>query len=432
MNEKLESALSRAEKAQQRGLGLQEKREVLQRLRDKIKEARSLYSEQIRNEAKKPPALADAEVLRAIGNISEAIVFLSGTQDRRIELVATPSGEAPKGTWRPFPRGVIVGITPYNFPLNLILHKVLPAICSGAPIIIKPDPRTPSPARKLEMDLAAVGLPPGFMQVVECSVEEAESLCGDARVEVISFTGSEHVGWHIKAKHPTKHVLLELGGTATAIYAKPSLDGSDVSAITRAALAYSGQVCISTQNVLIPESLLADAKAAFRLEMGKVSRESPDCEDSLYGPVIDQRHADRLLHRFRKAAEQGAEVWKTGDDSGLNLAARLITLPNHQFEIAQEEIFGPALVLIPYQDSDHAEEIFRQLKSTLQAAVFTDDDSLWQQYQSRLRSGAILRNRPPTFRQDGMPYGGVKTSGIGREGVAYAFEEFSERRLIIE
>ena len=337
-----------------------------------------------------------------------------------------------KGTWRPFPRGIVVGITPYNFPLNLVLHKVLPAICTGAPIIIKPDPRTPSPALELEADLSTAGLPPGFVQVLNCSVEDAEALCADHRIEVISFTGSERVGWHIKEKHPTKHVVLELGGTATAIYAKPSIDEVDVRAMTRAALAYSGQVCISTQNVLVPESLLEDAEAAFRREMGKISRGEPDCEDNLYGPVIDRRHADQLLSLFQRSTERGAEIWTAGDDDGLELAARLITLPEHQFEIAQEEIFGPALVLIPYKSRDHAEEIFRELKSTLQAAVFTDDDTLWEYYQGRLRSGAILRNRPPTFRQDGMPYGGVKTSGIGREGVAYAFEEFSERRLIIE
>ena len=333
--------------------------------------------------------------------------------------------------WRPFPRGIILGITPYNFPLNLVLHKVLPAICSGAPIILKPDPRTPTPAHELARALQDSGLPSDFLQVVDCSVEDADILCRDPRVEVISFTGSERVGWSLKGLHTTKHVVLELGGTATAIYARPSLEDKDVDALARASLVYSGQVCISTQNILVPKSQFEEATQKFYQALQKVKRGEPEDPNSVYGPVIDERHAARLLGIFEKAERSGATILCVGEDRGTNLAARLIALPNHHFDIAKEEIFGPALVLIPYSDFSEAESILFDLKSTLQGAVFTDDDSLWERTQRTFRTGALLRNRPPTFRVDAMPYGGVQRSGIGREGVAYAFEEFSERRLII-
>jgi len=431
MNNNYLAALDAAEEALRQGLDVSQKETALMGLRGRIQEGRDVFEGYIVREAKKPRALARAEVERALGNITEAEHFLSKPLDRSVELSPSRLEESGKAVWRAFPRGVVVGITPYNFPLNLVLHKVLPAICAGAPIIIKPDPRTPSAALEIEKALLAAGLPKGFIQVLELSVEETEAMCSDERVEVISFTGSERVGWHLKSLFPSKHVVLELGGTATAIYAKPRLESEDVMALSRAALAYGGQVCISTQNVLVPAPMMERAKMCFKEQLSGLKRGKPERDDTLYGPLIDEGHSQRMLELFSRSAEEGAEVLALGEDEGENLAARLVCLPHHQFEIAQEEIFGPALVLIPYQDQTDAERIFAELKSTLQAAVFTDDDALWETYQNRLRTGALLRNHPPTFRQDGMPYGGVKTSGIGREGVAYAFEEFSERRLLI-
>ena len=431
MKSELCEILERAERALERGLSREEKLNALEKLRSLVDNRQSTYVRAIVEEAKKPWLLADGEVKRALTNIEEAIRFIGTSQDKDIDIGDSTGGEGKEAVWRAFPRGVVLGITPYNFPLNLVLHKVLPAICSGAPIILKPDPRTPAAAVELQSDLDTAGLPEGFVQVLQCNVEDVEELCLDERVEVISFTGSEKVGWYLKAKHPSKHVVLELGGTATALYAKPEIDKKEVEALTRAALGYSGQVCISTQNILVPRSLLHEMQACFQASMREVKRGTPEAEDTLYGPVIDQRHADGLIAQFEKAVDDGAEVWMSGEDDGLNLAARLITLPHHRFEIAREEIFGPALVLIPYDDDQEALMIFREIKSTLQAAVFTDDDERWDFFQARIRTGALLRNRPPTFRVDSMPYGGVKTSGVGREGVAYAFEEFSERRLII-
>ena len=425
------SALNDAAAAFSAGLSRADKLAILSALKESVEANLELYIGHIVREAKKPRALARAEAGRALGNIDEALHFLSKPQDRLVELSPSLTRESRKGVWRAFARGVVVGITPYNFPLNLVLHKVLPAICAGAPIIIKPDPRTPSAAFELEKALLAAGLPKGFVQVLELSVAETEAMCSDERVEVISFTGSEKVGWHLKRLFPSKHVVLELGGTATAIYAKPTLESEDVMALSRAALAYSGQVCISTQNVLVLAPMMETAKELFEEHLSGLKRGTPDRDDTLYGPLIDERHRQRMIELFARSVEEGAEVLALGEDEGDNLAARLVILPHDQFEIAREEIFGPALVLIPYQDQTDAERIFAELKSTLQAAVFTDDDALWETYQNRLRTGALLRNHPPTFRQDGMPYGGVKTSGIGREGVAYAFEEFSERRLLI-
>ncbi|MEC8049363.1 MAG: aldehyde dehydrogenase family protein [Myxococcota bacterium] len=423
--------LERAERAFVATTNKEARLAALKQLRERVGEARSIFVQSIVREAKKPRALADGEVSRALANIDEAIAFMGRTHEHKVELGNAPGTKGLEAVWRPFPRGIILGITPYNFPLNLVLHKVLPAICSGAPIILKPDPRTPTPAHELARALENSELPDDFLQVVDCSVEDADVFCRDPRVEVISFTGSEGVGWSLKSLHATKHVVLELGGTATAIYAKSSLEEKDVDALARASLVYSGQVCISTQNILVPESQFEEATQKFYQALQKVKRGEPEDPSSVYGPVIDERHAARLLESFHEAERSGATVKCTGKDNGTNLAARLIALPNHHFNIAKEEIFGPALVLIPYSDFADAESIILDLKSTLQGAVFTDDDSLWERAQRCFRTGALLRNRPPTFRVDGMPYGGVQRSGIGREGVAYAFEEFSERRLII-
>ena len=176
-----------------------------QQHRERVGEARSIFVQSIVREAKKPRALADGEVSRALANIDEAIAFMGRTHEHKVELGNAPGTKGLEAVWRPFPRGIILGITPYNFPLNLVLHKVLPAICSGAPIILKPDPRTPTPAHELARALQDSGLPSDFLQVVDCSVEDADIFCRDPRVEVISFTGSERVGWSLKesAHHET-------------------------------------------------------------------------------------------------------------------------------------------------------------------------------------------------------------------------------------
>ena len=263
-------------------------------------------------------------------------------------------------------------------------------------------------------------------------MEDADIFCRDPRVEVISFTGSGESRLVAQKSAHDQTCGLGTGWYGNCNLCKAVTEDRDVDALARASLVYSGQVCISTQNVLVPKSQFEEATQKFYQALQRVKRGAPEDPTSVYGPVIDERHAARLLGIFDEAESSGATILCAAEDRGTNLAARLITLPNHHFDIAKEEIFGPALVLIPYTDFSEAESMLFDLKSTLQGAVFTDDDGLWERTQRTFRTGALLRNRPPTFRVDGMPYGGVQRSGIGREGVAYAFEEFSERRLIIE
>ena len=215
--------LERAERAFVATTNKEARLAALKQLRERVGEARSIFVQSIVREAKKPRALADGEVSRALANIDEAIAFMGRTHEHKVELGNAPGTKGLEAVWRPFPRGIILGITPYN-PLNLVLHKVLPAICSGAPIILKPDPRTPNACPRISAGIGKLELPDDFLQVVDCSVEDADVFCRDPRVEVISFTGSEGVGWSLKSLHATKHVVLELGGTATAIYAKSSLE----------------------------------------------------------------------------------------------------------------------------------------------------------------------------------------------------------------
>ncbi len=424
----IQELLEQAEAA----LGIQwpssERRRILGRARRLLEERSEVFTEAIVKDARKPRSLAQAEVHRALCNFDAALAFLDTSTDQIVELDASQN---LRGVWRAFPRGVVLGITPYNFPLNLVLHKVLPALCLGAPIIIKPDPRTPRASQLLADLFVEAELPKGLFQVIECSVEQTHALCRDARVEVISFTGSERVGWLLKETYADKQVLLELGGTATAIYSRNPVQVDDTKALARAALVYSGQVCISTQNVLVERSHLNEFVSQMRTSMSELSRGEAEEEGVVYGPIIDASHAERLLETFRRAEKNGAAVEVLGEDRALNLAARLITLPHADFEIAKDEVFGPALIVIPYDSVEDVFSLFESLKSTLQASIYTDDDQLWARAQEVMRTGALLRNRPPTFRVDHMPYGGVKRSGVGHEGVSYAFHAYSERRLLI-
>ncbi len=386
--------------------------------------------EAIVHEAGKPRRAAETEVARAIETFTLAASELSyfGGQTLPADLNAAAAGYECET--RRFAAGVVVGIVPFNFPLNLGAHKVAPALAVGCPIIVKPPPQAPSAMLLLAEIALEAGADPAAMQVLPCSNERAEKLATDGRVRVLSFTGSARVGWHLKARAPGK-VVLELGGNAAVIVCE---DAALDWAAERCALGgfnYAGQVCIKVQRVFVQravhdaflEKLVARARG---LAVG-----DPSKGDTVIGPVIDERSAERISEWVQEAIASGAGVALEGKRKGTMLGPVILTGTPRDARVAREEVFGPVMVVEPF---DHFDEALARVNDSaygLQAGVFTRDLGTVRRAFHRLEVGGVVINDYPTFRSDNHPYGGVKASGLGREGVRYAMEDFTEERVLV-
>lgn len=351
------------------------------------------------------------------------------------EIVNLEISERTKG-YRGFVKRVPLGpcsfITPFNFPLNLVAHKVAPAIAAGCPFVLKPSERTPIGALIIGEVLAETDLPEGAFSILPCRVEDADPFIEDERLKLLSFTGGQ-VGWELKARAGKKKVVLELGGNAACIVdadQKPRLDFV-ISRLISGSFYQSGQSCIGVQRILIHASLYDEVKRRFVTAAKKLKTGDPKDPETFLGPMIDEAAASRLEDWITEAKRAGAKVLCGGKRNGSMLDATVLERVPHEASINRMEAFGPVALLEPFDDFDAALGVVNDSEYGLQAGLFTDNLTHAIHAWDTLVEGGVVVGDIPSFRVDNMPYGGVKLSGFGREGIRYAIEDMTERRLLV-
>lgn len=384
-------------------------------------------------EAAKPIKTARVEAARAVdtANFSAAVARTLGGE--LIPLDASSAGEGKVGWVKRVPIGVVAGISPFNFPLNLVCHKVLPAIAAGCPVVLKPASSTPLSALKLaELLIDECGLPPGWLNVVPCAGSTANHLVEHPDVAMITFTGSPPVGWGIRARAATKKVGLELGNNAPVVI-EPDGDWATAAAkIKVAGFSHAGQSCISTQRVYVHEDIAADFTAALVSEVEALVVGDPADDATDVSALIDAGETDRVKSWIDEATAAGATVVTGGDLTGDGvLRPTVLTGVTDDMKVCALEVFGPVVAIATYTDYDDALARANDSQYGLQAAVFTRDLGKALKAADTLDFGGVLINEVPTWRADHMPYGGLRDSGNTREGPPYAVREMTEQRLIV-
>lgn len=384
-------------------------------------------------EAGKPIGAARIEVARSITTVRTA-----AAEALRFAGEMTPmdfgAGAGKAAFTKRFPIGVIAAITPFNFPLNLVLHKVAPAMAVGCPVVVKPSPQSPLCALVLGQFMTAIGWPKEAFHVLTCGVPVAEKLVKDERVAMLSFTGSDKVGWHLKSICGKKKLALELGGNAAVIIDEGVDLTTAAKTVAIGANVYAGQTCISTQRIYVTKSAFEQFRDLLVKEYEQLKAGDPSDANVTIGPIIDKGHYERISGWVEEATKAGATILAGGKpvDLGRNVyAPTLLTNTQHSMRVNCAEVFGP--VAIVEQVADFGEAISQVNNSTygLQAGVFTNSIANMKRAHDELEVGGVILNNVPGFRIDSMPYGGIKDSGLGREGVKYAMEEMSEPRLIV-
>jgi len=382
-------------------------------------------------EAGKPIRDARGEVTRLIDTFriaAEEAVRLTGEY---LPLDISPRADGYEGICRRFPIGPCALITPFNFPMNLVAHKVAPAIAVGCSWVLKPASATPTGALILGEILAETDLPRGAFSILPCAGSQAEPLVSDDRLKLLSFTGSAEVGWELKARAGKKRVCLELGGNAGCIVDRDADLDFAADRITIGAFYQSGQSCISVQRVIAHREIYEDLKRrlverALKLKMG-----DPLAEDTFLGPLITEEDARRVEQWTNEAVAAGARVLCGGKRHGAFFEATWLENVDPRQKVSCREVFAPLATLQPFDSFKHAVAIVNDSVYGLQAGVFTRNiDHALYAYRE-LQVGGVVINDMPSFRVDSMPYGGVKDSGLGREGIRYAIEEMTERKLLV-
>ena len=408
-----------------------ERQRVLRSIAHYITSHKEEFARTMAQEAGKPLKASRTEVERAVFTFTVA-----AEETTRIpgEYLSLDWQQFTSGRWgivRRFPLGPIAGITPFNFPLNLVAHKVAPAIASGCPIILKPAPQTPLTSFLLAEAVEQAGLPDGAFNVIPLSNEDAGLLITDDRLKMISFTGSAPVGWDIKRRAGKKKVVLELGGNAGVIvHSDADLAWAAERCVT-GGFSYAGQTCISVQRILVERSAFKKftdlvLEGVSRLQVGDPMDESTDL-----GPLIRESDAIRASEWVQEAVQDGATLLCGGKRHGSILEPTVLTGTRPDMKVNCQEIFAPVVTLESYDDYSAALRRINESPYGLQAGVFTRDANRIFQAYEELEVGGVIAGDVPSFRIDHMPYGGVKDSGLGREGLRYAIEEMTEPKLLV-
>ncbi len=413
-----------------RRLGGFERQRILRSIAHGIEKHREELARLVALEAGKPLKAARTEVDRGAFTFSiaaEEAVRISGEY---LPLDWQASAVGRWGIVRRFPLGPIAAITPFNFPVNLVVHKLAPAIAAGCPIVLKPAPQTPLSSLKLAQIIEAAGWPSGALQVLPLSNADAEKIVTDDRLKLLSFTGSTAVGWALKQKSGKKKVILELGGNAGVIIcADANLDYAAERCVL-GGFTYAGQTCISVQRILVEESAFEKFSHEFihrvqKLKVGDVLDEHTDV-----GPLINEEAARRVTDWIDEAVRHGARILCGGKRHGAAVEPTVLTNTKPEMRVNCQEIFGPVVTLEKFRDFGEALSTMNRSDFGLQAGLFTKDFTRITRAFETLEVGGLMVGEVPSWRIDHMPYGGVKDSGLGREGVRYTIEEMTEPRLL--
>ncbi len=410
-----------------------ERIKLFRKIRELLKERSEWYAALIVSEAGKPISYARTELKRCLNTIDAGIRELGNAHGEMVPMFGTGADQRIAFT-KYFPTGPVLGITPFNFPLNLALHKIIPALAVGTSIVLKAPPQCPLSLLNLAGLIAEAGAPAGAVNVITCDIPLAEKLVQDSRFSVLSFTGSDRVGWHLKAIAGKKKVILELGGNAPVIVDSNADLKEAAKQIANGAFLYAGQVCISTQRIYVVEDVFDVFKDLLLSETAHIRSGDPADESTINGPMINSEAMDRIADWTNEALKTGAELLSGGQvlDNKANLfAPTILSNVNPAIRIVTEEAFAPVAILEKVRNIDHAVKLANSGKYGLQCGIFSNDINLFKRAFHQLQYGAVILNSAPGFRIDHMPYGGIKSSGLGREGVKYAMKEFAEVKLAV-
>src|SRR5579862_1378318 len=414
-----------------RKLPAYERQRVLREVAEGITQQREEFARTIAREAGKPIKIARVEVDRA------AFTFqVAAEESTRIygEYLPLDWQEFTKGRFgivRRFPLGPVSAITPFNFPLNLVAHKLAPAIASGCTMVLKPAPQTPLSGLLLAEAIQEAGWPDGALNVLPLSNADASLLVTDDRIKLISFTGSAAVGWDIKRRANKKKVILELGGNAGVIVHSDADVAYAADRCVAGGFGYAGQTCISVQRILVEQSVYGKFTDFLVEGVKKLKTGDPMEESTDVGPLIRESDAIRVTQWIEEAVRSGARLLNGGARKGSIVEPTVLTGTKPEMKVNCQEIFGPVVTVEPYQNFDEALRRINNSNYGLQAGLFTRDVKLLFQAYDELEVGALIAGDIPSFRIDQMPYGGVKDSGLGREGLRYAIEEMTEPKLLV-
>ena len=426
------AAIDAAERAMADPLPAHKRAEILVRVVSGIARRHDEIAAQIAAEAGKPLKAAKVETSRAMSTYTFSAVEARKLAGEVVPMDAAQAGEGKLAFTLREPIGIVGAISPFNFPLNLVAHKIAPALAAGCAVVLKPASQTPLSALTLAELEHEAGLPPGWLNVLVGPASEiGDVLVEDERVRAITFTGSSDVGWGLRERATRKKVLLELGNTTPVIVQADAEVEEAASKLAANAFSFAGQSCISVQRIYVQQPVYDDFVAQFVPKVEELVVGDPGDAETDVGPVIDDEARERILSWIDEARSGGAEVLVGGEVEGDLIQPTVIAHAPPELKVCREEVFGPVCVVNAYESLDEAIELANGTRYGLQAGIFTADIRAALKAARELEFGGVTVNEAPTFRSDQMPYGGLKDSGNTREGPAYSVHELTEQRVVI-
>jgi acyl-CoA reductase-like NAD-dependent aldehyde dehydrogenase len=425
-------AIDAAEEAMSEPLPAHKRAEILVRVAGYLGKRHDEVAQTISAEAGKPMKAARVEAARAMSTYTFAAVEARKLAGDVVPMDASQAGVGKLAFTLRRPLGVVGAISPFNFPLNLVAHKIAPALAAGCAVVLKPASQTPLSALLLAELEHEAGLPPGWLNVLTGPAAQiGDVLVDDERVKLITFTGSSSVGWKLRERAARKRVALELGNATPVIVEADADIDEAASKVAANAFAFAGQSCISVQRVYVQRAVYDAFLERFLPGVEELKAGDPSDEETDVGPVIDDDARERILGWIEEARTLGAEVLTGGEADGAVIRPTVIAGAPPQAKVSCEEVFGPVVTVSAYDTFDEAVELANGTRFGLQAGIFTADVRRALQAAHELEFGGVTVNEAPTFRADQMPYGGVKDSGTTREGPAYAVREMTEERVVV-
>ena len=430
--EETRRAIDAAEQALAEPLPAHKRAEILVRVAGYLGKRHDEVARTISDEAGKPMKAARVEARRAMSTYTFAAVEARKLAGEMVPMDASQAGEGKLAFTLRRPIGIVGAISPFNFPLNLVAHKLAPALAAGCPVVLKPASQTPLSALLLAELETEAGLPPGWLSVIVGPASEiGDVLVGDERVKAITFTGSGPVGWKLAERAPKKRVKLELGNATPVIVAADAEIEAAAQALAANAFSFAGQSCISVQRIYVEAPEYERFLASFVPRVEGLRLGDPADEETDVGPVIDDDARERILNWIDKARQAGARILTGGETEGELIRPTVIADAGSDLEVSCEEVFGPVCTVNSFESMEEAIELANGTRFGLQAGIFTASLESALKAAQELEFGGVTVNEAPTFRADQMPYGGVKDSGNTREGPAYAVRELTEDRLVV-
>src|ERR1043166_8164044 len=425
-------ALDAAEQALREPLPAHKRAEICVRVVSALARRHDEVARTISDEAGKPMKAARVEAKRAMSTYTFAAVEARKLAGEMVPMDAAQAGEGKLAFTLRQPIGIVGAISPFNFPLNLVAHKLAPALAAGCAVVLKPASQTPLSALLLAELEEEAGLPPGWLSVVAgASAEIGDVLVEDERVKAITFTGSGGVGWKLKERAPKKKVNLELGNATPVIVAADADVEAAAKALAANSFSFAGQSCISVQRIYVERSVHDEFLQRFLPGVEALSVGDPADEETDVGPVIDEDAKERILEWIEEARSGGAEVLAGGEEQDGLIRPTVIGKASRELKVSCDEVFGPVVTVNAVDSVDEAIELANSTRYGLQAGIFTRSLETALRAARELEFGGVTVNEAPTFRSDQMPYGGVKDSGNTREGPHYAVREFTEEHLVV-